>query len=458
LQLYCNYNSICASYEIMLLSFMDLRKLKAKFNIRSEQEDYDVIHDTVEKGIFFKGTNLWILIFAILIACVGLNVNSTAVIIGAMLISPLMGPILGMGYSLATYDFTLFRKSLVNFGFAVASGLVASTVYFSVTPLGEAHSELLARTQPNIYDVIIALAGGLAGIIALSSKQKGNVIPGVAIATALMPPLCTAGYGLATGTWNYFFGAFYLFTINTVFIAVATLLIVRFLKYPIWHGVDENMKRAANRWVSIIATITVLPSIYFGYILVQQERFSRNALSYIRNETHIPGDYLLKSEVDPAKRSIRLIYGGRLIPDNVKQEVIAKAKHYDLAHSKITIQQGFSLEDEATTENLLAINSQQTEIDRLRAELSHTLHMQDSTAQRKHLGRQLLQELKPLYPEITACGAADQVIYDDSLKAHRYFALFVASTDRRKTLADQEKLAGWFRSRLNADSVKVYVE
>src|SRR5690606_38047795 len=144
------------------------------------------------------GTNLWILIFAILIACVGLNVNSTAVIIGAMLISPLMGPILGMGYGLATYDFNLFRKSLINFGFAVASGLVASTLYFMVTPSGEAHSELLARTQPNIYDVIIALAGGLAGIVAISSKQKGNVIPGVAIATALMPPLCTAGYGLAT--------------------------------------------------------------------------------------------------------------------------------------------------------------------------------------------------------------------------------------------------------------------
>src|SRR5690606_26825915 len=165
-----------------------------------------------------------------------------------------------------------------------------------VTPLGEAHSELLARTQPNIYDVIIALAGGLAGIVAISSKQKGNVIPGVAIATALMPPLCTAGYGLATAAWNYFFGAFYLFTINTVFIAVSTLLIVRFLRYPIWQGVDEAMNKPANRWVSAIATITILPSIYLGDILVQQEQFSRNAQTYIRNETHIEGDYLLKSD------------------------------------------------------------------------------------------------------------------------------------------------------------------
>ncbi|WP_257658706.1 DUF389 domain-containing protein [Parapedobacter lycopersici] len=437
---------------------MDLQKLAQKFNIKSEQEDYNVIHDTVEKGIFFKGTNLWILIFAILIACVGLNVNSTAVIIGAMLISPLMGPILGMGYSLATYDFGLLRKSLINFGFAVASGLGASTLYFLVTPLGEAHSELLARTQPNIYDVIIALAGGLAGIVALSSKQKGNVIPGVAIATALMPPLCTAGYGLASGTWNYFFGAFYLFTINTVFIAVATLLIVRFLKYPIWQGVDENMKKTANRWVSVIATVTILPSIYFGYILVKQERFTRNAQSFIRSETNIEGDYLLKSDIDPTKRSIRLVYGGRLIPEAAKQAVIDKARHYSLNGASISIQQGFSLEESESNENLLAINTQQAEINRLRATLGTTLQLQDSLNNRKHLGKQLLQELKPLYPEITTCGAADQVFYNDSLQAQNYLTLVLGSSDRRKTLANHEKLEGWFRSRLNTDSVKIYIE
>ncbi|HZH55403.1 MAG TPA: DUF389 domain-containing protein, partial [Sphingobacteriaceae bacterium] len=156
-----------------------MNKLFRRFNIRSEQEDYAVIHQVMESGIVFKGTNLWILIFAIFIACVGLNVNSTAVIIGAMLISPLMGPIIGMGYSLATYDFTLLKKAASNFGFAVASGLITSTLYFLVTPISEAHSELLARTQPNIYDVLIALFGGLAGIIAMSSKVKGNIIPGV---------------------------------------------------------------------------------------------------------------------------------------------------------------------------------------------------------------------------------------------------------------------------------------
>lgn len=187
---------------------MGVNKVLERFDISSEREEYTVIHDVVESGIEFKGTNLWILIFAIFIASVGLNVNSTAVIIGAMLISPLMGPILGMGYSIATYDFALFKKALVNYLFAIVAGLLTSGLYFFVTPIYQAHSELLARTQPNIYDVIIALIGGLAGIVAISSRNKGNVIPGVAIATALMPPLCTAGYGLSTAIGPSFLGLF----------------------------------------------------------------------------------------------------------------------------------------------------------------------------------------------------------------------------------------------------------
>ncbi|WP_436832266.1 DUF389 domain-containing protein [Parapedobacter sp. DT-150] len=435
---------------------MNIQTILEKFSLKSEREAFDVIHDVVERGIYFRGTNLWILIFAILIACVGLNVNSTAVIIGAMLISPLMGPILGVGYSLATYDFKLLRRSLANFGFAVASSLGASTLYFLISPLSEAHSELLARTQPNIYDVFIALAGGLAGIMALSSKQKGNVIPGVAIATALMPPLCTAGYGLATGTWNFFFGAFYLFTINTVFIAAATLVTVRFLKYPIWHKTDEGTKKTANRWVSAIVTVTIVPSLYFGMVLVRQERFVQEANAFIRNETYIEGDYLLKSEIDPAKRTIRLIYGGRLIPDSVKAAVVANIRHYALKNANVTIQQGFSVDE--TSENLLAINSQQSEINRLRAELARTLQAQDSASRKRNLGMQLLKELKPLFPEIQTCGTADQLIYDDSLHAHAYFSLFVGSSDPEKTIADREKLEAWFRSRLSSDSVKVYIE
>ncbi|MGN6437182.1 MAG: DUF389 domain-containing protein [Agriterribacter sp.] len=437
---------------------MNTRSILNKFAIAAEREDYATIHDTMEKGIYFKGTNLWILIFAIFIACVGLNVNSTAVIIGAMLVSPLMGPILGMGYSLATYDFKLLRKALVNFAFAVVSSLLTSTLYFFITPLNEAHSELLARTQPNIYDVIIALVGGLAGVLALSSKQKGNVIPGVAIATALMPPLCTAGYGLASGAWSYFFGAFYLFTINTVFIGVATLITVRFLKYPIWNA-DQKSRKTANQWVTVIVLLTIIPSIYFGYILVQREKFVQNANLFIRSEGHIEGDYLLKSEVDPIAKTIKLIYGGRLIAENIKKEVIGKAKHYNLGKASVSIQQGFSVDDDkGKGENLIAIDRQEREIDHLRNELAQNLRRQDSIRNRMQLGKQLLTELKPIYPDIRTCGVSEQTVYNDSLKPNTYMSLFIGTTNRKKLVQEREKIESWFRSRIAVDSIKIYIE
>jgi len=220
-----------------------LHKLLSYIKLESELDDFEKIHESITKDIVFKGTNLWILVFAIIVASVGLNMNSTAVIIGAMLISPLMGPINGMGYSIATYNFPLFKLALKNFLFAVIASLIASTAYFLLSPISTAHSELLARTSPTIYDVLIALFGGLAGIVAISSRQKGNVIPGVAIATALMPPLCTAGYGLATGQLFYFFGAFYLFTINSVFIAISSVIISQILKFPIRTVVDKLQRK-----------------------------------------------------------------------------------------------------------------------------------------------------------------------------------------------------------------------
>ncbi len=322
-----------------------IKKIVDSFRLKNEREDFDTIHYTMERGIVFRGTNLWVLIFAIFIASVGLNINSTAVIIGAMLVSPLMGPILGMGYSLATYDFTLFRKSVSNYLFAIGAGLVTSTIYFFLSPFNEAHSELLARIRPNIYDVLVALFGGLAGILAISSKNKGNVVAGVAIATALMPPLCTAGYGLGTGKWNFFFGAFYLLTINTVFIALATLLTTRFLKFPIVPQINERHKVVANRWVTVIVLLTIIPSLYFGYLLVQQEKFTRSANEFIRNETLIEGDYLLKSEIKPLQKEIHLIYGGRAITEEEKKVIESRTKTYKLDNVKLVFGLGFSTND-----------------------------------------------------------------------------------------------------------------
>ena len=180
---------------------------------------------SIRDGVSFRGTNMIILILAIFIASLGLNTNSTAVIIGAMLISPLMGPIIGVGLGIGIHDFDLLSRSLRNLMMAAVFSIATSTVYFLISPVGGGHSELLARTSPTIYDVLIGFFGGAAGIVAIGSKSKGNVIPGVAIATALMPPLCTVGYGLATWQMQYFFGALYLFLINSIFIGITASLI-----------------------------------------------------------------------------------------------------------------------------------------------------------------------------------------------------------------------------------------
>ena len=213
--------------------FDSLRRfLRDRFDLGEDSALQDEVVDNICRGVDFRGTNLWVLIFATFVASLGLNVNSTAVIIGAMLISPLMGPIMGMGLSVGINDFDLLKRSVRNFGLMVLVSILTSTLYFVVSPLSGAQSELLARTVPTTYDVLIAFFGGLAGIVAQSRRDRtSTVIPGVAIATALMPPLCTAGYGLATLQLNYFLGAFYLFFINTVFIAIATFVVVRFLKY-----------------------------------------------------------------------------------------------------------------------------------------------------------------------------------------------------------------------------------
>ena len=204
---------------------------KNYFFINKDIENEKLITDSITQGISFKGTNLWILIFAIFIASIGLNVNSTAVIIGAMLISPLMGPIIGMGFAVGINDLKLFYSALLNYCVATGISILTATIYFMVSPFDEAQSELLARTSPTTYDVFIAMFGGAAGIIAIFSKDKGNVIPGVAIATALMPPLCTAGYGIAHSNIYFFAGAFYLYFINTVFICASTYAGVRLMKF-----------------------------------------------------------------------------------------------------------------------------------------------------------------------------------------------------------------------------------
>ena len=426
------------------------------FNIMHEREDFDTIHTEVEKGVVFKGTNLWVLMCAILVASVGLNMNSTAVIIGAMLISPLMGPINGIGYSLATYDFQLFRKAVKNFTFAILVSLITSSLYFFISPVDTAHSELLARTSPTIYDVFIALFGGVAGMLALSSKLKGNVIPGVAIATALMPPLCTAGYGLATFQFTYFFGALYLFTINTVFIAVASLFVSQVLKLPIRTIVDKARAKRVNQYITLILFITAIPSIYFGYKLVQNERFSDNARKLIGSVSVKENSYLLDSYINSNTKAIRLIYSGYGVSDTAKIEIKKKALALALDTGKITIYNG-------TDKTMVQAETQKmlTEVEEINNKLAlSNFALQQSQNQLDSLhridskGKVLLTEIKKFYPQITSCSYSVTFIHPDTVK----IPIVIYTARKTLNLADRNKIINWTKSRLVNDKTKVYFD
>lgn len=417
-------------------------------DLRHEVEDHDYIHQVIDSGVVFKGTNLWILVFAIVVASVGLNTNSTAVIIGAMLISPLMGPINGIGYSIATYDFLLLKKAIKNFGFAVVASLFASTVYFFISPVSTAHSELLARTSPNIYDVLIALFGGLAGIVAISSKQKGNVIPGVAIATALMPPLCTAGYGLATKQLNFFFGAFYLFTINTVFIAFASLVVSQALKFPIRTIVNEAKRKKVNQIISTVIFITLLPSIYFGYVLVVNEKFKKQADDFTDAVSYVDGYYLLKKEVNAEKRSVLLIYSGNTINGITRNHILETAYRYKLQPEAITIL------DNSNNDASNGMSEQQT-ISALRKTIELNNTTIDSLIALNQLGKTLLPELTALYPNIKSCTHALANSYSTAQSADKV-DLVAIETDKELTNVEQEKIINWLKVRLGSNQVQVW--
>ena len=263
--------------------------LKDRFSLDEDTAQRDEVVASISKGVEFRGVNLWVLIFAAMVASLGLNVNSAAVIIGAMLISPIMGPIMGVGLSLGINDFDLLKKSLRNFALMFIVAIVTATAYFFISPLSSNSSELLARTTPTTYDLLIAFFGGLAGMVAQTRQDRtSTVIPGVAIATALMPPLCTAGFGLATGQLRFFLGAFYLFFINSVFIALATYLVVRFLKYEKKVFIDKVRERNVKRMMMIITLVTFIPSVVIGFHMVRVSLFEATADKYVAQVFNFP--------------------------------------------------------------------------------------------------------------------------------------------------------------------------
>lgn len=316
--------------------------IKLIINIKDDV-DKEGTTEGILKDIEFKGFNAWILICSIIIASIGLNVNSTALVIGAMLISPLMGPIVGFGFSLATNNWQTLLKSLKSLGTAVALSVITSALYFLITPFGEVQSELIARTSPTLLDVMVAIFGGVAGIVAGSRKIKTNVIPGVAIATALMPPLCTAGYGLANANWDFFFGAFYLFLINGVFIALSTLVVVKYLNFPVKEFIDKKREKNIKRYILICSILIIIPSGFTFWEAIKESIFKNNAENYITENFELSGSKVINKKYTYSSDStstIEVFMIGEIIDNKKENELKRRLANYEgLENTKLRIHQ-----------------------------------------------------------------------------------------------------------------------
>lgn len=421
-----------------------------RFNLHIDKADEQDVITSLTKNSDFIGANLWTLIFAIFIASIGLNVNSTAVIIGAMLISPLMGPIMGVGLGIGINDFELVKKGIRNLLIASVIGITTSALYFWITPIDTAQSELLARTTPSIWDVFIAFLGGLAGIVAATRKEKSNVIPGVAIATALMPPLCTAGYGLATGHFYYFLGAIYLYSINSVFICISTFLIVRFLKFRKKQFEDKSYERKVSRYILIIMIVTILPSIYLTYGIVRKSIFENNADLFVKEQFRFKNTQVVNKQYtfNSKQNAIDLLLIGYELPKSKIDSIRLTMAKYDLQGTKLIIRQGLNAK-------------QEIDFSQIKASIIEDVFERDSIKeQAQPIGEQpipdILDELTALYPTIRSYSAS-RVIQRNKNK-NDTLTLIVADFAKPVKIAERMKMQMWLKTRLDADSVKLVLE
>ncbi len=433
-------------------------RLRGILRIRQDLEDPKQVRAVIEADADFTGVNLWILGLATLVASLGLNMNSIPVIIGAMLISPLMGPINALGYAVATYDLALLRRALKNLLFATVMGLAMSALYFWISPISTERSELLARTSPSFYDVLIAFFGGAAGIIAVMTRRKGNVIPGVAIATALIPPLCTAGYGLATAKFHFFFGALYLFLINCVFIAFSASLLSRLLHFPLVETIPPERRRKINRLVVGILALTALPSLYLGYRLILKERFLQASDAYVRSVSVWGSSFLLQHEISAEKRTVKLIYAGSPLSDADRDRLRSRAADFGIDPDAVEVRNAVTLTELRSLEEHLHGQQQklQTELLTLRQLLVLREHQLDSLRRLPEQSRQLLQELRAFLPTISSAsyfpGTVASLVGRDSVQLQPRTYLILELTQPLSP-AQRRMLHQWAQTRLGQEVV-----
>ena len=435
-------------------------RIKNYFSMRGFLTDKSDVVTRINDGITFRGPYLWVLVFAILLASLGLNVNSTAVIIGAMLISPIMGPIIGMGFSVGTSDFELLKKSLQNYAVATLISLITATVYFTLTPYHGAQSELLARTSPTLYDVLIALFGGAAGIVAIASKDKGNILPGVAIATALMPPLCTAGFGIASLNLKYFLGAFFLYFINTVFIALATYLGVRAMKFRHVAKLEDVNFRRVRGYLMAIVLATMIPAAILTVNIIRESFFASDLQHFIINEMKFSGSQIVSQNIDRDEKVITLAAVGREIPYNKIDDARERMPLYGLGDYTLNIIQG------NLTDSILSLKGSISMITASKDELNETItqqtaeisNLQDRITQftkYEAIAKQMIDEVQTFYPQVNSLSLAPTIETGKDTNDVQSYVTAQIVLNEKAIIPEKEidKLKDFIKKRVDADSL-----
>ncbi|MDE5869331.1 MAG: DUF389 domain-containing protein [Muribaculaceae bacterium] len=445
--------------------FADIKAGLAKyFDLTADLLPQSDAETVIRDGVSFKGTNILILIVAIFIASLGLNTNSTAVIIGAMLISPLMGPIIGIGLAVGIQDFELMKVSFRNLMMAALFSIATSCIYFLISPVNEGHSELLARTSPTIYDVFIGFFGGAAGILAIGSKTKGNVLPGVAIATALMPPLCTVGYGLATWQMKFFLGALFLFFINSVFIACATTIGVKLMHYRIKDFSNPRRARRVRNTVYTIAILTMIPACWLTYNMYKESTFKANCERFVEQQLNFSGTQVLRTEANISrnKKSLTINLVGKILPqDSLMLALTDLLPEYRLEGTQLRIVQGDNPDTgfdvtQATSSMLRdmyqitqnTINSQAQTIDSLKT-LTSAISHNDT------IGATITPELKVLFPEVAEIAVTRAIASNISTGRLDTLNIALVRYNRAMNTSQSSKFKKYIEARLSLPSVKI---
>ena len=434
--------------------------LKGRFSLDEDTAQRDEVVASISKGVEFRGVNLWVLIFAAMVASLGLNVNSAAVIIGAMLISPIMGPIMGVGLSLGINDFDLLKKSLRNFALMFIVAIVTATAYFFISPLSSNSSELLARTMPTTYDLLIAFFGGLAGMVAQTRQDRtSTVIPGVAIATALMPPLCTAGFGLATGQLRFFLGAFYLFFINSVFIALATYLVVRFLKYEKKVFIDKVRERNVKRMMMIITLVTFIPSVVIGFHMVRVSLFEATADKYVAQVFNFPHTRVIECNKHYSRgkhpSQIELLLLGEPLDEVVIENARAQLAGFGLEKVDLIVRQ-------ANKEDRIDIASLQQSYTELLEEKNRRIGEMTAQLSRYRVTDvevdDISREVGAMMPAVRAISLTKGITFDvQGTPLDTTLVCVVTPRDPADSI-DRMTLTHWLRIRTKVANVKLFVE